>query len=458
MEPQNLIDRFNTWIRESVTVKLMSIGILIIILLIPSSWIQSLMEERQHRANEVMDEVYAKWSGSQTFAGPVLVVPYKKIERVELRQGESQMREVTEQAFFLPTALKVAGTITPQRLQRGIFDIVVYESSLDVSATFGKPDFEGLGVLPEHVLWSEAKLAACVSDLRGISETPIIKSGDRRLDVEPSNDIGFNYYNANLPLTPETPLRATGVQAPLQWKEAGDFRPAVKAQVILKGSDALRFLPLGKFTEVSLKGPWPDPSFEGEFLPTTRKISTTDFEAAWKVLHFNRPYPQQWLGSGRTLENYEMATRLIIPADQYQKSIRTAKYSILLILLSFTALLLVEIIRKIRIHPFQYILIGVALIIYYSLLLSMSEHLGYNLAYLIAAVATVLLVTWYSKSFLKEGQLVSLFGGLVTFFYVFVFVIIQAQDFSLLIGSTGLFIVLATIMYFSRSVNWYGER
>jgi len=457
MESVTLIDRFNEWLRDSITVKLVSIGILVILLLIPSSWIQSIMIERQHRADDVMDEVSAKWSGAQTLAGPVLVIPYHKTEKVEGRPGEERTREYTDFAFFLPSSLKITGDLKPQVLHRGIFDVAVYESALSMEATFNSPDFNALGIPPASVMWNEARIAAGIADLRGIAETPSLKVGDKPLDVEPSNDIGFNYPGSKVKPDSQSADQATGIQAPLNWKEASDFSGAVKIQLALKGSNSIRFLPLGKFTDVTLRGPWPDPSFEGEFLPTTRKISKEDFEATWKVLHFNRPFPQQWVEKGKVLDNYDVSTRLVIPADQYQKSIRTAKYGILLILLSFTALLLVEIIRKIRIHPFQYILIGVALIVYYSLLLSLSEHLGYNLAYLVAALATVILVTLYSKSFLKSTQLQGLFAGLISFFYIFVFVIIQAQDYSLLIGSVGLFVVIAAIMYFSRKINWYGS-
>jgi len=454
MESVTLIDRFNEWVRDSVTVKLVSIGIMVLILLIPTAWIMSIMEERQQRAGEVMDEVSGKWSGSQTLAGPVLVIPYRKIEKVELRSGETQSREIMDYAFILPERLNITGQLMPEVLHRGIFDIAVYESSLTLAASFAAPDLTSLGIAPGNVMWSEARVAVGISDLRGIAEPPIIKSGEAVLAVEPGNDIGFTYGSNG---SADQAERTAGVQALLNWKQATDFSASISIQLSLKGSNSVGFLPLGKTSELTLGGPWPDPSFEGEFLPTTRKISDADFQATWKVLHFNRPFPQQWVGRNKTLEKYDMSTRLVIPADQYQKSIRTAKYGILLVLLSFTSLLLVEIIRKIRIHPFQYILVGVALIVYYTLLLSLSEHVGYNLAYAIATVATVILISLYAKSFLRESKLLGLFTGLISFFYVFVFVVIQAQDFSLLIGSIGLFVVVAAIMYFSRSINWYGE-
>lgn len=455
MEPVALIDRLNAWIRESVTVKLISIGILVILLLIPTAWILQIMEERQQRAETVMEEVYAKWSGSQTVAGPVLVVPYRQPVKSSA-PSDAASREVIDYAFFLPSDLQVAGQLKPQVLHRGIFDVAVYESTLRLTAAFDAPDVGALGIATENVLWNEARIVAGISDLRGIAEPPVLKVGDTPLSVEPSNEIGFNFFSSGASSTADRVTGSTGVQASWKGAEAADFQGTVQLELALKGSNVMRFLPLGKTTALTLGGAWPDPSFEGEFLPVTRRISKDDFEASWKVLHFNRPFRQQWLSKDQTLEAYDMSTRLVIPADQYQKSIRTAKYGILLILLSFTALFLVEISRKIRIHPFQYILIGVALIVYYTLLLSLSEYIGYNFAYVVATIATVILVSLYAKSFLKEFRLSVLFAGLLTLFYGFVFVIVQAQDFSLLIGSVGLFAVVAAIMYFSRSINWYG--
>lgn len=457
METITLIDRFNAWLRESVIVKLISIGFLVLLLLIPTAWITSIMEERQSRADSVIEEVSGRWSGSQTIAGPVLVVPYMKKEKIEFSQGEIQMRDVKEFAFFLPESLIIKGNLNPEVLHRGIFDVAVYQSTLSIDAVFPRPDFGSLEEKPDRILWNEAKIAAGISDLRGIVETPTLMLGGKDLVVEPTNDVRFRYDRRRNAGDDNSPWITAGVETLLGWATETDFKEQVSMKLSLKGSSIIRFLPLGKTTDLSLQGPWSSPSFEGEFLPTTRTITNEGFEATWKILHFNRPFAQAWSGKDVTLNRYDLATRLIVPADQYQKSIRTAKYGILLILLTFTALFLVEIVRKIRIHPFQYILIGAALIIYYSLLLSLSEHMGYNLAYLAATVATVALVSLYSSTFMAKQSLVFLFTGLISFFYGFIFVIIQAQDFSLLIGSLGLFFVVAALMYFSRSVNWYGD-
>ncbi len=197
-----------------------------------------------------------------------------------------------------------------------------------------------------------------------------------------------------------------------------------------------------------MNGSWNNPSFVGDFIPASSTITDTTFDATWNVLHFNRPFAQQWISDGKELKGSDFGVKLLVPVDQYQKSIRTAKYAILMILLTFVALLLVEITQKIRIHPFQYILIGAALIIYYTLLLSVSEHLGYDWAYLIASLSTVALIGLYSKTFLKKNLMI-LFTLLLAIFYTFIFVIILQQDFSLLLGSIGLFVIIGLLMYFS---------
>ena len=228
-------------------------------------------------------------------------------------------------------------------------------------------------------------------------------------------------------------------------------------QLKFKGSSGLDFIPVGKTTLVNLSGPWGNPSFNGEFLPDTRTIAENEFTAEWRVLHFNRPFAQQWIDENKNLAGSDFGVDLLIPVEQYQKSMRTSKYGVLIILLTFVSLFLVEISQKIKIHPFQYILMGAALIVYYTLLLSISEQVGYNGSYLISSMATVVLLTLYSASFLKPKKMVGLFSGLLVAFYGFIYVIIIQQDFSLLTGSIGLFIVISALMYLTRKINWYRE-
>lgn len=462
--PLNLIERFNKWIQESIMVKLVSIGFLILILLIPTSWIESIIYERQTRAEEVVSEVAGKWSGSQTISGPVMIVPYKRQEVVDRGKDGKEVHEYKENAYFLPEDLKIDGNLKPEKLSRGIFDVVVYESALKVNATFQKPDFKAFNVADDMILWSEAYLVFGITDLRGISDNPVFRVGGQELTAEPSNNIGVSVKKSFQPGAPsyaydskEYESSSNGIITKLNWQSAENFNGDFNLVLNLKGSRRLDFVPAGKTTDVKISGEWNNPSFDGEFLPTTREVSETNFNAAWKVLHFNRPFAQSWTVENQELSGADFGVRLLVPVDQYQKSIRTAKYSVLIILLTFMSLFLVEITQKIRIHPFQYILIGAALTIYYTLLLSFSERIGYDWAYFVASIATVVLITLYSNTFFQKGKLAAQFCALLTVFYGFIYVIILQQDFSLLFGSIGLFVIVATLMYFSRNVKWYSE-
>lgn len=459
----SLPERINAWIQDSIMIKLLSIGILTVILLIPAALIVDLIYERQQRADEVMAEVADKWSGQQTISGPFLVIPYKKQEVIELGKGAKETREYEEKAFFLPEQLDVKGNIQPQILHRGIFDAVVYESELQIQSVFTQPDFKELSIAEDMVLWNKAYMVFGITDVRGIKDGLTFTAGGSLLEPEPSSNIGVSVAGSTTrakrdhAATIDDPPGNNGIVVKLQGSSAGDFAGNVNISLNLKGSESLNFIPAGKTTSVYLAGHWNNPSFDGEFLPDSREVTERDFNASWKVLHFNRPFPQQWAENNQVLSGSDFGVNLLIPVDQYQKSTRTAKYGILIILLTFMALFLVEITQKIRIHPFQYILIGAALIIYYTLLLSFSEYVGYNLAYAIASVATVALIGVYSTTFFPARKLTLMFSGLLVIFYLFIYVIILQQDFSLLLGSVGLFVIIATLMYFSRKIKWYKE-
>lgn len=448
-------------------VKLASIGFLLLILLIPGSWINNIIEERQSRSIEMIREVSDKWSGPQTLTGPVLVVPFIVKEVIDLGKGEKEIREHTERAYFLPRTLQVKGLVTPEKLSRGLFDAVVYQSELNIAASFASPDFKSLAVEEDLVQWQDAYMVFGISDVRGISDSLSFRVNGNPYTAEPSSNIGIkvssmnsrmnNPYASHIPTPSTRDAGANGIIIKTPAVNAADLTGKVDIALKLKGSERLNFTPTGKSTSVAIEGPWADPSFDGEFLPESREISDDAFKAEWKVLHFNRPFPQQWKNDDESIENADFGVRLMVPVDQYQKSIRSSKYSVLVILLTFIALFLVEITQRIRIHPFQYILIGAALTIYYILLLSLSEHVGYNTAYLLASIATVILITAYSRTFLPARNLVTLFSALLAVFYAFILVIIQEQDYSLLLGSIGLFLIIALLMYFSRKVKWYNS-
>ena len=200
---------------------------------------------------------------------------------------------------------------------------------------------------------------------------------------------------------------------------------------------------------------WKDPSFTGSFLPKERKIGSDGFKASWEILHFNRNYPQSWTTANYKIDESKFGVNLLVAADHYQKSLRTSKYAILIITLSFLMFFLIEVTQKLKIHAFQYILIGLALLIFYTLLLSISEHLGFNLAYWISCLSVIGLISFYSSTVLSNKRLSYLLAGSLSMIYGFIFIIIQIETYALLVGSIGLFFILALTMYFTRKISWY---
>jgi inner membrane protein len=222
----------------------------------------------------------------------------------------------------------------------------------------------------------------------------------------------------------------------------------------LKGSGNLSFVPTGKVTRVEASSTWPDPSFTGGYLPDLRSVKDNGFVADWRVLALNRKFPQQWKADTMNLTDAAFGVNLIVPVDSYQQTMRCVKYAILIILLTFTAFFLIEWIYQRPIHSLQYVLVGFALCLFYTLLLSFSEYTGFNPAYGIAAVATIGLITWYVSNVLRSAKMSLFILSLLTVQYGFIFTLLQLQDYALLLGSVGLFITLALVMYFSRKIKW----
>jgi len=432
------------WFGQSALIKLFMIGVLTLLLLIPSSMIQSLIHERQQRQEEVIGEVSDKWSGSQLLQGPVLVLPYKTMVRTKDNAGKENFSEVISQLFLLPEKLDITGKADPEVLHRGIFDAVVYNSKLVVTGNFGDLELKKSGINPDLVLWDKAKVAIGISDLKGLKNNPSVKLGDAVYSAETDFSQSTLFSN-NLIVLPDL---SAGKSTRLNFSFDLDIR----------GSSELNFMHLGKSTTVRVNGPWTNPSFTGRYLPEDRKVADSGFDASWKMSYFNRPFPQQWLAKDAALlkvtDDAVFGVKFILPVDQYQKTMRSAKYAILIILLTFVSLFFTEILGGKRVHLLQYVLIGAAMTIYYTLLLAFSEQVGFNIAYLIASVATVLLIGFFIGALLRTRKPALVFSLILTIFYSFIFVIIQLQDLALLFGSVGLFVIIAVMMYLSARIDW----
>ncbi len=433
--------------KNSVFIKALVIFILVFVLLIPTTLIQGLISEREQRQREAVYEVSSKWGSAQTIAGPVLTIPYTDYYK---DQYNNLVKE-TKYAHFLPDDLTINGTVSPEKRYRGIYEIVVYNSILSLKGSFNPKDFIIPGISLENISYDKAFLSVGISDLRGLEKQINLSwNGTDKL---------FN------PGVETADVITSGIHAPIeiQIPVLQSIDTVIKTdpipfsfEVALKGSERLSFVPVGKETNVDISSPWTDPSFDGSFLPDERNIDAKGFNAHWNVLNLNRNFPQNWTGNKFQIESFSFGVNLIVPADNYQKSTRSVKYAILVILLTFIVFFFVEFLNHKQVHPIAYGLVGAALCIFYILLISLSEYMSFTYAYLTGAIMTTGLITIYIHSILKTLRLSMLISFVLILLYGFIFTIIQIQDYSLLMGSIGLFIVLAILMYYSRKIDWNG--
>ena len=424
-----------------LTIKGIIVACLILIMLIPAVFIMNLVSERADRQETVAKEVSSKWATQQTVTGPILVIPYR--ESVQSEDGKTTVYK--KYAYFLPDQLKINGLLQPEIRHRSIYNIVVYRADMQIEGHFGPLHTEELHIAKEDLQMQEAFVCIGLSDFRGIEDQLSLVWND-----------SSHIFNAGMP---DDRIIKNGLNTPvaLNYDDLTKSN-TFKLQLHLRGSENLSFTPVGKTTNVNIASTWSNPSFDGNFLPVnTPQITEKGFNAEWKVQHLNRNYPQSWKDSNYDIADSRFGITLLQPVDSYSKTMRSVKYAILFIALTFGLYFFLEILQKRTVHPIQYVLVGLALSIFYTLLLSISEYIRFNIAYSIAAAATVALITLYTKSIFHKWKIAMLFGVMLATLYTFIFVLLQLQDGALLFGSIGLFIVLAVVMYYSRKINWYGQ-
>ena len=447
-------NRTGSWGNLRILFKSALIGALILLLLIPTAFIQSLVTERQQRQAQALEEIGSRWAGPQVLSGPVIGIPF-----MDNTADNSGVRQYIKRwAWFLPGKLNVRTKLIPEKRYRGIYQVVVYTAEMDIHGSYDGLHLRDLGLSPNDMLWKEATIFFDLSDIQGLNEDPVLHVQSR----------GSTTLSADLPLRPgqsttqfKNPLSAAlpDWAAPLNANDSAGNTGSVEfsATLRIKGAGSLHVVPVGRETTVSASSTWSNPSFTGTALPDLRTVGDSGFVADWKQVALHRRFPQQWKQDGSSeydLNSTAFGVNLILPVDIYQQTTRSVKYSILVILLTFTAFLLIEWIYNLPIHAIQYVLVGFALCIFYTLLLSLSEYLGFTQAYLIAAVATIALIAWYVGGLLHSLRMSLFISFLLIVQYGFVYILIQSQDYALLMGSIGLFVTLAIVMYFSRKVKW----
>lgn len=438
-EEKSIIETVAKFIRGSVSLKLISVFVLMLMLMIPMEFVHSLINERQGLRQSAVKEVSDKWSGSQDIYGPILTLPfYRSVTE------EGNVKTIREEMHILPSKLQIKGSITPETLRRGIYEIVVYNSTLAVSGSFEGAERYIQEISSEQILWNEAYATVHISDLRGIKERVTVILNGNKTQADPGTKI---------PGLVSSGITVKNIFSGQQNLNEFSF----SFDLTLHGSSHLGFAPLGKETDVELSSSWGDPSFSGAFLPDNREVRNNGFTASYKILELNRNYPQYWIGEANStsVQKSIFGVELLLPVDDYLMTARSAKYALLAIVLTFLTFFLTEIFSTKRMHPFQYLIIGLGLVLYYTLLISISEHTNFTTAYILASTGIIGMIGLYAKAILKNPKQTTVLVMVLVLTYSFVYITLQLQDYALLIGSIGLTAILGFTMYITRNVDWY---
>ncbi|HQV51555.1 MAG: cell envelope integrity protein CreD [Flavobacteriales bacterium] len=435
--------------RSSLTFRAIVVGILALLLLIPLGMVNDLIRERSYRKQEAEEGISRDWGGEQTILGPIIDVPYEVPVRVPVGDGSGRMEDRVEihHAQFLPESLNANVVLDPYKKHRGIYDVAVYGSRTHITGSFAPISDARLNI-GYKMRWNDAELVIGISDLRSIKEQVSMVIGDDTVQFEPG--------------LPSNDVASTGLSVPFPLDSLLGVPINFIAKLTINGSGSYNLVPVGKVTKAHCTSSWKDPSYHGAFLPDPVDSVAKPgdgLNANWTVLHLNRPYPQEFTGNRQAqIEGSAFGVRLMQPVDEYQKNERASKYGVMLIVMVFLVFFFVEVLQALRIHPIQYLLVGFALCIFYTLLIAISEHLGFAKAYILSAIAVIGLVVLYAHSVFNVKRASQLLGLIMLLVFGFMFALINEQDYALLFGSIGLFITLALVMWVSRKIDWNGEK
>jgi inner membrane protein len=435
-------------ISRSMGFKAMLMGILILVMLVPAALVRQVVRERSSRAEEVEWEILQSWGGELQFAGPVLRIPCSRIEEVRLKDDKG--RETTEyrqspfDLWVSPATLEMSMDMESMRKSRGIFSVPVFSGTLEMSGVFEVT--EALASLSRNeTAWpGDAELVVSIANQKGLRGLEQALWKDSPLEFKPGNS-GLDLLNG-------------GIHAPAAIK-SGE-RSSFKLNVSVQGGRRIWMLPLGETTHVTMAADWPAPSYQGEHLPGSQSLDASGFEAAWDISYLSRGIPLYWRGSETATDKLAegfFGVDFFEVLDRYTLNDRATKYAILFIVVPFLALFMLELFTRRVLHPIQYLLAGIANMVFYLLLLSLSEHIPFGAAYLASAAAVGVMVFLYSWSIFKDVKKAWYMGPVMGTSYLYLFITLQSEDWALLIGALGAFGVTALVMFVTRNVNWYSR-
>ena len=416
---------------------------LAILMCLPLIMIAIAVEERQERAGQAVTDIESSWGRAQNVSGIFLFVPYDAPVSETFGAGTiSMIRRNT--GVVLPARAQYSAAVRTETRSRGIYDVTVYTTDLTIDADFDASDIAELAPPGATVLWNEAVAVVGVSDVRGFQQNPTLSVAGTAVPFLPGPG----------PSSPDA--KFASIHAPLSLMGPPDGL-ALQTTLTLRGSSQLAFAPVGKDTTARVQSEWPHPSFFGSFLPTQRQVGTNGFDVSWNIPYLARGFGQVFAGTAAlsTISEAQFGVRFYRPVDFYQLVSRSLKYAVLFVGLAFLSFFVVELLTGGRLHAVQYALIGAAQVLFYLLLLSIAEHLGFEAAYAIASSATIGLTTAYAASAFGSRKQAGILLAVLSVQYGALYSLLQVEDYALLLGSALLFAVLAVVMYLTRNLNWY---
>jgi inner membrane protein len=437
---------------RSLGLKLGAIVVLIVLLLVGLLWIGSVVTERQARRDEVVKDIAESSSLPQRLVGPVLVVPYERTIQ-DWRDDPGTGRHVTTtrvrgQLMLLPETFRLDGEMPTERRARGIYEARLYHAKLRIHATFEVPAHYGVQTDLGSYHFEEPSIAVGIADIRGIESTSKVSVNATPVKLLPGTTSG---------------LLGGGLRAPLasiDSEHVSSLEFAMDFGVL--GTSEFHVVPVGRESQISLSSNWTSPGFVGKYLPTRHEIGAQGFTAQWATSFFSTNLEEALqrcnVADSPACDEFnsrELGVSFVDPVDQYLKTDRAIKYALLFISLTFGGFFLFEVLKRLSVHPIQYGLVGAALALFYLLLLSLSEHVGFGMAYVISSAVCVALIGFYVSAILRSGWRGLGFGVALTMLYGTLYALVSADDYALLMGSTLLFGLLAAVMMLTRKVDWF---
>ncbi|MFK7889440.1 MAG: cell envelope integrity protein CreD [Granulosicoccus sp.] len=431
---------------DSLTLRFVLIGLLGLLMLIPMGFVSEIVQERGDRHRDVLGDIAASWGQAQVLSGPVLVVPFTVVEIFEndVVDNDGSARTVKKTvrqhrtARFLPQELTIDTTLSDEIRERGIFRSLVYNAEVQVDAAFDQPDVDALSDAVETIHWDQAWISIGLSDTRAINQVS-----------------RFVWNHDDQTLSPGSRMEElpAGFHVPvLLAREDQTYRLSMSLST--KGSGSFQFAPFGETTNVTVSSDWPHPSFQGSALPNSHEISSSGFTASWEVPHLARNYPQAWVDdTPQQLFEFTAGVSMFETVSLYSQITRAVKYGLLFIGLTFLTLLIFELIQKRTLHAVQYALVGVALSVFFLVLLALSEHLSFAKAYTVSAVLTILMITVYTAAVLKSFARGLVIFALLCALYAILYSLLQLEDYALLMGTALLVVIIAALMIITRNLH-----